>query len=368
MKPTIRASKMPLFMKCPNSILNPDNFLAIDKENEAALLGTEIHQHIADYIEHGRDFNIENLQNQFTAGDYERAAMLVNNLTDVWADIKEFFPDPQIELPLTFETDEVKITGTIDVVKWWEGGANIIDWKTGRLRPDHSAQIKTYALLVWHILREPKDWACTVQVIYLEDKSTDTYEFDSFQLEQWKQEVIAQSKQVRYILNKMCPYCPLRSQCPAYSKNTESALQLVQLKPNSPAKSFRSMTPDERTEFLTKIKQIKVAVDDIDGIIKEEIEANGPIELADNTYYALQEIRDRKINIKRAATVCHEYLDEDEILDCMTVSLSKLESKVMSKAERGVKTKLKEEFLAALREAKALYSYTRKRLKITKGN
>jgi hypothetical protein len=373
MKLVVRSSKLPLFMSCPNSVLNPDGLLEVEREFEAAETGTLIHRLAEAYIQEGSD-DIDFYADRLRMLDgYDRAHDLFPNIQRVWKMASKVFDQPQLEAYLEADiARDFRITGHIDVSEAFEDCAYVLDWKTGRVRDDHYHQMAGYAYLVWKnqfpapLTHSDKDLEYVVHctVCYCDDGSLYKYSFTGHQLVAWAIDVHNQAQRARYVYNKRCVYCPQNTECEGYKAKVTTAVATVTA--TDAVEKLRDMSDEDRADALQKLKIVESAVKEFRTAIKDDVRANGPMDTGDGREYVIKKTNKRNLNVAKALPVLNNHLTPEELYDVCTVSITGAENAVKRRAERGDKQKAADHLVTDLKRAKAIFTTSQERLEVRK--
>lgn len=369
---TIRSSKLPLFMSCPNSVLNPDELLEVEQEFEAAETGTLIHRLAEDYVLEGND-DIDFYADRLRMLDgYDRAHELFPNIKKTWGLASEVFEEPKLEQYLQADlSSDLRITGHIDVSEAFDDVAYVLDWKTGRVRDDHYHQMSGYAYLIWRdrFEGEPRcerhlEYVVHCTVCYCDDGSLYKYSFTGKQLHDWANDVLAQAQNTRYVYNKRCVYCPLATKCEGYKAKVTAAVGTVTA--TEAVDLLRDMSDDERADALQKLKIVENAVRSFRSALKDDVRANGPMPTGDGREYVIKKQTKRELNPARALPILNEHLTSKEVYDATSISLPKAVAAVKKRADCGLKTEAAEHLVTDLTRAKAIFTHSVERLEVSK--
>jgi len=365
----IRCSTLPLFMSCANTVLNPDILMRIEKEFEAAEVGTLIHRLAEDYILTG-EADPNKYKERLTELDgLDRAFELMPHIKHVWDRTAQVIDEPAVEQYLEARINpddhapgaEIIITGHIDVNQIKGDTAYILDWKTGRVRDDHYHQVAGYAYLIWY--NNPGLTTVHATVCYAEDGGLYRYTFTSEQLIEWARDVTEQASNQRYVVNRRCVNCPLSRDCEAFGKYRSTAVATVT---NTSAPSLRDMSEEDRAAAIIKLKVVEDAVKDFRAMIKDDVRANGPMDTGDGREFKIVTSSTRKLNTGRALDPLEQHVTPKELLDASTISLPQLEKAVSKRADKGNKAQAIADMVADLDTAKAIFTVKSERLECRK--
>jgi CRISPR/Cas system-associated exonuclease Cas4 (RecB family) len=161
----ISYSGLSLYRKCPKAWHDAYVLGNRSEAGAAANRGTEIHKEIEDY------FN----------GLVER---ITHSALHKW---KAYFfglaprnPVPEMKLgacsawsPMAFDDATANVRGAMDLVTVGEAATHIIDWKTGKVYPEHEKQADFYAALSAAYHKQPT----VVTMAYIDQSTTTPYTY-----------------------------------------------------------------------------------------------------------------------------------------------------------------------------------------------
>lgn len=352
----LRCSKLPNFMTCANSVLNPDKLQEVETENAAAETGTIIHALAEDLVKTGC-CDLRHHQIRLAEIDgLERAHELLPRIEGIWKLAHPLFKEPILEEYLEARVGRgLYITGHIDLHEAFEKHALILDWKTGRQRVDHYHQVMGYAFLVWDKLKRPRDYELFVTVAYVEDGVRGLERMPAIRpadLEEWAAAVYAKAKDKRYVTSMKCVHCPLANTCSAHQEKQLSAVRVIK---GTPGTTLRQS--EAPADIVNQLKIIEDAVAQFKAGIREDVKKNGPIDLGDGTHYVLEPRANESLDTKKAleATDLPAFgLTPDDMTVAAKLSLPTLRKIVFSRAAKGDKSNAVDRLNEALLASQAL--------------
>lgn len=358
----IRCSKLPNFMTCANSVMNPDELTEVETENGAAETGTIIHALSEDVVRHGH-CNLRHHQIRLKEIDgLERAIELLPKIERVWKLAAPVFVEPILEEYLEAEVAPgIFITGHIDIHEAFPKHAFILDWKTGRQRVEHYHQVMGYAFLVWEKMGRPDDYEFYLTVAYVEEAEHGLEKMPVItpaDLAEWAFELAKQVKNLRYVTSEKCVHCPLANSCKAHRLKQESAVRVIS---GDAGGQIRHM--ENRADVINRLKIVEDAVKTFRAQLKADVQKNGPIDLGDGTQYQIEEKKQEAVDTPRALNVLGEHgLTADDVAKSLKISLPQIRKLVYSRAVKGDKAESVARLDEALVNAKALFQTTSSQL------
>src|SRR4030042_5671960 len=162
----IRASKMPLFLTCPQSLKRAPE-IPIDSDSEIARLGTAVHEAMANYV----------MNNRVDAGelaekhgvDLKELSILFAFGRQAWEELSPYFPTPEVEESMEATLNKVFcLRGRADVFQLATDAIHIIDWKSGYKKTNYWPQLLAYGYLAARQYGVPK---AIVTLVWLRDRT-----------------------------------------------------------------------------------------------------------------------------------------------------------------------------------------------------
>jgi hypothetical protein len=335
----LRASRIPLFLKCACSIGEPE--IEIQQESEASRTGTCVHEVLAEYIRDGIEPG--NLT------DDERFLFYVGK--KIWNEkLIAYFPTPQIEIPMSYTVDEggyLDLTGTADVIQIGSDFVAVLDWKTGRVERDYTPQLQAYGLLAALMFDKPK---AIVSIANLRTGEITTQEFKLSQFTDFHNSLIKQLDSDIYNAGQHCEFCPNALYCQARTALIENAVKdLSGIELNISRLAFN----DKLHIVYAARKMLAVAIDKFDEALKFEIEKQGNLD-SGGFIFSLETRTRKEIDAEKATPLLTEKFSANEILSFLKINKTDLEKAVMSKVEKGEKTNAVKAFMGELENAGAI--------------
>lgn len=351
----LRCSKLPLAFACPGSIRPEPGEILIDHANEYAALGSAVHEVLAGMVmaSNGDGPDTRAVAMKYGA-DPDELARLVGYGLHAWRALAQYYPDPETEIDMEYSGEGFLLAGHIDLGSPGEDWVNFLDWKSGFKRADYFHQLMGYARLSTAFFPNVKTVRATV--VWLRDWSQDTMLVTAVDVAKWEEELIARVVHWDgiYSAGAHCQYCPRFSSCPARQALVQSAL--VEIGAEGPAVSPAAMPEIVRMYREGKLSVVQGLLDQIDHIIRDYIQAVGPIDLGNGRELALVGERRDTIDPLKAWAVMSEHLTNDELAPCLKVSKTALLDAVADLAGKGQKGKAKAALMEELTAAGAVNS------------
>jgi hypothetical protein len=347
----VRCSSLPYLMVCTPSVIHPDGFLPVEGENETALLGTLVHALCESVVATG-EYDVKPLRQQLSDNDYARAMMLFNNFIDVWTEARKFILEPEVE---TYHEADIgggiAITGHMDVHQRYSDRAYVIDYKTGRQHENHYHQMAGYAFLCWDMAGRPQKYVVYVTAVYLEDKTTQGYEFSPDSLNQWAAGVVAKVADTRFVVGRKCSFCGIQGSCPAYRVYVGGAIAALTDRPyDRPV--WEELAPEQRGALADSMYVVEKAIDRAKFGLRHAVRAAGSLDLGGGNQYELVEQSERGVDADKARAVLAKLVPEWH--SHARFRLDDLLTAYAKQAPRGEKGKYKKALLDKLADAGAI--------------
>lgn len=351
---------MPLVLKCPNAGLNPDGIQPVDVYHPAARNGTIVHKVVEYYLQDGT-LPVGLLDGIEGEEELDRCRTMVYNILGYL----DSLPVGKVLTEIEVET-ELKgciVRGHVDITVLTDKGPGIVDLKTGRMSTSHYDQVASYAAGVCNhpaILERygGKPETVYAAVLYLDSNTADRYKFTQPDLTAWCEMVDTTIGNGGYAINDGCTYCPLKTGCPAFREYAEWESLPVLEEPDDDAsllaENIEQWPVNVRQEVWQRIREIESAIQSYKRNIKKAVKkAGGEVDLGERSL-VIQQRQNKQVNSKQAIKVLSEYLDPDELAECVSVSLTDVLNKLDAMTPSGKKKKTREKVLDKLEKAGAL--------------
>lgn len=361
---SVRGSSLPTLARCSAQLTLEG--VRIDSDNDAALLGTVVHEACGWVVQGKSDWRRRLKTLASATGLDHKTAEEAEILTAVFAQgwdeqfAAEHHEHPSLEPHLTAVFDEngddpdsltVTLSGHIDILTVFPnlGTAVIDDIKTSREERDYWDQGHGYAALVFanHIHVQ----TVTVRFIFLRDGTTETMTVSRADSHLWVERVLfgtIMADRDTFKPGKACTYCPAKAECPGRSGFIRSTTEALVSEPSLASKVLAALNSDEpRTaelgaavqDTLARCKVIKAAIDDFEKSVRANIEELGPLPIGDDKELAITQTERRVLDAEKAWPVMQEFLDDDQIATVVDIPVSKLEDRVAEYRPEGAKKK-----------------------------
>lgn len=349
---TLRCSALPLFMRCGGSVRGD---VRVSEWNEATDMGTAVHDALARYI---KGLPVDQASVASLHGvDEGEMSMLFHMGLKVWGALHpggRHKSESERSLSALIGPN-LELTGTADVLtRTWshvdnEGtmAVEVVDWKTGRRDADHREQLMGYAALA--LLTYPDAAYALGRIVWLRTDETEVYSLTRADLVPWRERLIGKAEETEYRPGPHCQYCPRHHSCPAHQEMQRGALAVV----SAPRVSLAEMSPPEKLSLYHKAKSVAALAATVLEEIRGHVRSEGPIEDSGIKLQIIEETR-RALKPAEAWPVLQKYLDEGQLAECVTVSLSKAEDAAAKGQPRGEGAKRTRAMLADLNTAQAI--------------
>lgn len=363
---SVRASSLPLAFRCA-AALRPEG-IRIDETNDAAADGTAAHECLRRLAEHGAlDWDgIADVASRHGA-DPESTRILCAMGSKLWQSVSGMFPEALTEVALSAEVAPgAFLTGHIDLLSIQGTVARAADWKTGRKDYDASHQMRAYGALV--LLENPELTEVTVTVLWVRDEEIENYTMTRQSARAWLQSLVDQV--IRwdgvYRPGTHCKHCPRSHECEAAKALVRRDLAIV-ADPMTVARAESELALMSHEEIVDVFKKADLVVkyaERVRSAVRLHIEAHGDVVGGGTRLTVVGEER-RDVDALKAWPVLEAagFTDED-FAASMTLSASRLEKVVATKAPRGKGAKAVRALRAALDAVQAIEIREIKKLQV----
>ena len=355
----LRASAMPLAVKCPGSIRNTE--IRINASNEAADAATAAHILSRQLPENGRiDFEQCDIVAAQCGCDADELRYLCACATKLWAKVKDSYPRALTEIAVDYplEISGLSITGTMDGIAIFGDYANLYDWKFGRLDTDYYEQMMAYASMV--LKRFPHLTHVNITILWARTQEAETYTVTREAADEWMRKIEAEvvNWDGTYHPSEKCIHCPRYYECPAANSLTRACVASISnVDVDSIAEQIASMPADQ----LIQLRRQAKVVEHIAGVTNEAIRnlllKRGEI-VGSQAMLTLESQPRREAEPTKTWEAAEEAgLTWFEFTDAVKVSLTKLEKMIKEKAGKGFGAEAIRKFKAKL-EQRGAVSFT----------
>jgi hypothetical protein len=353
---TIRASKMPAFFQCPQSVMNTDGIIEAGSDKTRANEGTLIHELAAKHLRGEVVPDIENYFHLFPPEDQARLAALYSTLLEYLPELQKAMDDPQVETEIkarfSLQNIELELTGHADVIQYRDDSAWLVDFKTGAGR-DNDQQMNAYAAILFGAAGQPEKYKVVTVLLYLDTGETvrTVHTPDSIRL--WLAQVYERLSRIQYSPGAGCMYCPLFHGCKVGNGYAAAALAAVLGQPEL------SKIPEgpERAAAYVKMKLAKRVTDNADQLLNMYVKANGPWDLGDGTQLVQKKVSKRIVDGRKGWAVFEEMIGLKALLKYVSIDFHAILRNVYERAPIGSKQRLKAELETSLQQKGAVRSY-----------
>ncbi len=348
----LRCSALPRVLKCPGSARAPE--LAIDRENDAAVLGTEAHKWVAQYVS-GDDIELSEIESK-------DLRILVALAIRMWNQLREYFPGAVAErtaVTRQFVDHGFSLSGTVDIVARGAGYTSVADWKTGRVDNDYWAQLMGYCVL----FAEPGDRA-TGAILWVRDEEVENYTSDQDERDAFLQRITDEVVDWDgvYHPGSHCGFCPRYHECDARTAHDRASLRAF-LREESTTDILADLPPETQLDLYEQAATVERLAAAVRKGLREIVAANGPIKTKSRM---LQLVPNNRTTIEplQAWPVLDQFgLDDEAKASVIRIAKGELEDVVAKAAPPRQGAAKIRELRAALEEAGALSVQVGQKLK-----
>ena len=386
----IRCSALDGLFACTPSVLDDTGMVRINTAGALAELGKVVHSLAASYIDQG-SFDLKGECSRRGFDDEEDAASLATYAVKAWDELKRFFKEPKTERVVSSgiieaQAQSYQIAGTCDVLSpVGDKGAIFADWKTGYLDEGYHHQMFGYAYCLWHLMGRPEDADIVGVVAFLRHRYYRIVRYNAAKLREWEYDLIHNvlSQTHVYRPSSQCAKCRVYAGCEARRQIVSGTLQALMLPNDLPAhdphrqflataeRLLTGLTVDNKgepevrralSELRFRLKLAKKVIEDAEEMQRRAVEKVGPIPLEDGNDLALRNTEQKVLDPLKAMKVLRNHLADQDIADCMRLSLPKLRAKKAGKYLRGEKRAAVDQLEKELDAAGAVNVSIRQRL------
>lgn len=342
----IRASSMPLAIKCPASqILSDAPRLIADPDITA--LGSASHK-AQEFRHQGKPVPFDDLATAYgvDVGELKALYWAVARLWDCYFATIDMGGARYTEI----ELNHLDLTGHVDLLAVSGDGktAYLFDYKFGWRDSDHTQQLLTYAYLAWKNF--PQVERVYAAIIWARHGEVEGHWYTPEALELWHEQTHKRLAESGYNPGRHCGDCPRFLECPAAKAQLFQAGEVL-------IESAQQTELTEVDKFFTILDAQKMLSDYCDKVysmLRAQLAAvGGKIESDDREVFFLEQSR-REIDAKVALPVIREKFGSDTADQCCSVSKKSIEEVVRASVGRGQKGKAAAAFMAELEERGAV--------------
>lgn len=342
----IRASSMPLAIKCPVSQFIDANTLKIVSDPDITSAGLAVHKALQCFFS-GVDCKLEDIAVAYGA-DLEDLRHLYWAGRRIWENLVDRIDVGQVYHEINMISPDFSGHADRLIVSSDGETAWVIDYKSGYKDSDYRQQLLTYAHLSLHNFPTVKQvYSC---IFWLR---TGEYEGEWVTREAnnlWYAEALKRLEEFGFNPGRHCTYCQRFLECPAAKSQLIQAGEVL-------IESAQQTELTEVDKFFTILDAQKMLSDyceKVHTMLRAQLAAvGGKIESEDREVFFVEQSR-REIDAKVALPIIREKFGSDTADQCCSVSKKSIEEVVKASVGRGQKGKAAAAFLAELEERGAV--------------
>lgn len=361
---------MPLAFACGGSQSRLDDGVVVETSNPQAALGTAVHEVLAAVTLAG-DTDLPDLKpyaDSHGITNMDEFRVLCYFGLQAQEQVAEFFPNPMIEVLLeTIVTENVTLSGHMDLYQPGLDWSNLADYKSGRLDTDHYHQMMAYAALA--IEDSNPKLGVKAAVILLREQSIRYYTFPRAKIRDWLNSLVRDVVKWdgSFVVGGHCRFCARAGSCEARTAMVRQTIDEIgdaglQFDPASSGAEFAPYL----VGLFERAKVVESLVKGFIERVREEIQLNGPMPSGDGRTLQLKIEHRDKIDAEAAWPVLVDYLEDEELAPCVSVSKTKVLSAITSKAARGTMGGVKNQVMRRLADAGAVTQTEVRKLTLSK--
>lgn len=375
---TLRCSRLPAAFNCAASVRLP--ILSVeDDRGDAGNVGTSVHEALSVVVEAGvtriADLGLPEICHRWGVSADEVAPLVYAGI-DCWAQIKDSFAGAFSEGSLSATVHDVLITGHVDAmaIDLPRKRIHLLDWKSGRLDSDYREQILGYLALA--LIENPGVDEAHGFVVWLRERDVERYSMTRAQLSEWmdrlRRDVIHWDGNT-FRAGPHCRYCPRSSECPALIARAKRDFQALMppadeslgLAAEKLHEGIMSAHPIDIFTVMDRIATVQFMIDHFKEAVRIRLIKDGPIE-APKRKLELVAQNQREIVTLEAWPLIQARLEDEDIAECVKISITSVEAAVAKKAGKGKGAAAKRDLAAELEKAGAVKIKTIQRQKETR--
>jgi hypothetical protein len=324
---SLRASSLPLYMKCGASLRGDLN---ISEWFPESVLGTAAHDAAARMVR-GEPVDLDAIASLYGVEQGDLGPLYVG-ASKLWNDWGPKGRDHQlkVEIPLSTAVDAVEVTGQADVITYYPGleAVEVIDWKSGRRDADHRDQVLAYCALALEAY--PGAQVAIGKVCWLRTLEVEAVSMSRWDLPSWRDRLRMQFRNEAFQPGTHCQYCPRKHSCPGREEMQRGALAVLTGSRNL----VRDLPPERQLAVYRRAKELTSIAYDVINQIKAMVAESGPIE-ADGMKLELVEEHRRSVKALEAWPVLQKYLSDHDLAESVTISVNAIEDAAGKGQPRG---------------------------------
>lgn len=367
----VRASALPLFMKCAQS--NKGETPISDYYPETGL-GTAAHVFAGQYVLNG-DADVDSLAKLYGC-DPADLGFMARQVRTAWAEVQAPYLGlkhkvlAEQEWSMTIDDPPGEVTGTPDaVIVATDGGEDyveVVDWKTGRRDSEYREQLLAYGALALLVFGRAS--AVRARVVWLREMETELYSINRGELDEWYDRLSKQAKDPTFRAGQHCGFCPRRFKCEARGDMTSTSVAMLSVvKPKDSIGgvdgrvALADRPPEEQLDLYHRAQDVRDLAERVIGEMRSIVEDKGPISAGGMTLQITVENR-RTLTPGIAWPVLQRHLSEDALASAVTVHITKVEDGAAANKARGEGASAKRALMAELEAAGAIKTHQVRKL------
>lgn len=351
---TKRISSLPRFLTCPPSGVAAE--FPYSPESDVAAMGTAAHEALALMVG-GQDPDLGAVAAKHLVNRDEMTTLYHYGCA-AWAGMMTHFPSARSEVPLVGDG----ISGTADVFHQDGMTMCVADWKSGRVKRDHRAQLVGYAAAAVHEYGMPESGEVKIFTVWLRHFEYDVATVTADDIERLYHDIKSAGLDVgtRYAPGEACTYCPRQMECGArreFMGAASAALSVV---------GSVDISPGLLARLHGRAKALRSALVQYDTALKLALAA-GPLSDGCGNMLSLGTATRDQVHAREAWPVLQAAgFTDEEIAGCVKMTKGGIMKVVGDKTAKG-KGRAKVEFLGRLKDAGAVTQKMHQEIKLTKG-
>lgn len=359
----LRPSGMPLAFLCAGSLQQPEVKVREKSEDgNPADLGSATHEALETLVRTGAvDWSdMPRIAAKWRVAEDDLRG-LVSAGRQLWAIVAPCMPDAMAEVALTAAlSDDVILTGRLDVLSVVGDVAVVADFKTGREDSDYQHQVKAYAFLV--LADNPAIREVKAAVLWLRETEVEWYTVTREKAAEWREKAVRRATRWdgTHYTGAHCGYCPRAHECRARDAMVRADVQ--SLTGINVELALEAMTPAQLVEVHRMASTVTKVAERVKDKLKD-IAARGGDIVADGVRLTIREEERRSLDTLSAWPVLMaEGFTDADLNRCVEVSPTEAEKVLAEKADRGHGARRIREFRKALGDANAVRVTTIRKL------
>lgn len=359
----LRCSSAPIAFRCGGSVRH--GTVPINESSDAADVGTAGHEGLATLVRRGAvDWDgVPDLAQKHDVDEKELRVLLALGLR-LWQKVRDSFPNASAELELKHKLGSMTLTGHPDVLATDGTIAYVGDWKLGRVDTAYREQLLGYCALA--LLNYPQLTEARAGILWVREGDYEPHGMTRAGLYDWLQRVENEIVQWDGVWRpgSHCAYCQRSHECgPANALARRDMAILMdkdlpgRLEDAATVRELARTQPERVVELLEIARRAEKQAARVIAAIRPEVELAGDI-VGGGKRITMQRTERRSLDVLQAFPVLQEELDDTEMAEVITLSLSGVEGIVSKKAGKGKGAGAVRALQAKLAEAGAIKTST----------